>query len=127
MPGSFLDLTTGLVGLFAFADPAPAAAAEPASSPLAQLLPLIFIPFLFYFLILRPQQAQEKKRRATIEKVKKNDKVLTSGGIYGTVTSVDPDADRITVRVDDDKGVKMAFSKSAIVKVLEDGAAKADA
>ena len=127
MPGSFLDLTTGLVGLFAFADPVAAPAAEPAGSPLAQLLPLIFIPFLFYFLILRPQQAQEKKRRATIDRVKKNDKVLTSGGIYGTVTSVDPDSDKVVVRVDDDKGVKMSFSKSAIVKVLDEGTGKADA
>jgi preprotein translocase subunit YajC len=48
------------------------------------------IPFLFYFLIIVPQRQQEKKRRGMIESMKKNDKVLTSGGIYGTVISVDP-------------------------------------
>ena len=45
---------------------------------------------IFYFLILRPQQQQEQKRKAMIDAIKKNDKVVTTGGIYGTVISVDP-------------------------------------
>ena len=44
-----------------------------------------------------------------IEALKKNDKVLTAGGIYGTVVSVDPARDRVVLRVDDDKGVKLTI------------------
>ncbi len=63
--------------------------------------------------MIRPQQQQEKKRREMIDALKKNDKVLTSAGIYGTVVSVDNEDDRVVVRVDDDRGVKIAFSKAS--------------
>jgi preprotein translocase subunit YajC len=82
------------------------------------------IPFLFYFLILMPQQQQEKKRRAMIDNLKKNDKVLTSGGIYGTVMSVDTSNDKVVLRVDDERGVKLAFTKASVARVLETSADK---
>ena len=53
---------------------------------------LLPIPVLFYFMIWLPQQQQEKKRRAMIDAIKKNDKVVTAAGIFGTVISVDPAA-----------------------------------
>jgi len=84
--------------------------------PYIYLLP---IPFLFYFMIIRPQQQQERKRRAMIDALKKNDKVLTSGGIYGTVISVDTTQDRVVLRIDDEKGVKLACTKSSVARVLE--------
>lgn len=77
------------------------------------------IILLFYFLILRPQRRQEAKLKELLNSLKKNDKVLTSGGILGTVVSADPASDRVVVRVDDDKGVKLTFSKSSIVRVIE--------
>lgn len=92
-------------------------------SGLALLLP---IPFLFYFLIILPQQKQEKNRKTMIESLKKNDKVLTSGGIYGTVVSVDGGADRLVLRVDDDKGVKMSFTRSSVARVIEPSDKPAD-
>ena len=87
--------------------------------------PLLPIPFLFYFMIWLPQQQQEKKRRAMIEALKKNDKVVTAGGIYGTVVSVDPDQDKVVLRIDDDKGVKLTFTRSSVVRVLEASSEKA--
>jgi preprotein translocase subunit YajC len=72
-----------------------------------------------YLLLYRPQQQQEKKRRAMLEAIKKNDKVLTAGGIYGTIISVDTDQDKVVLRVDDDRGVRMAFTKASIVKVID--------
>ncbi len=84
------------------------------------LLPLIPIFILYYFLFIRPQQAESKKRKSQIEGLRKNDRVVTIGGIYGTVVSVDLEADRVTVRVDDDKGVKMVFTKSSVSRVLGD-------
>ena len=104
-----------------FAENAPAPAADPGASP----SPLSFLPYLLiiglwgYLLLFRPQQQQEKRRRELLAALKKNDKVLTAAGIYGTVVSVDPEADRVILRVDDDRGVRMVFSKTAIAKVLE--------
>ncbi len=84
-----------------------------------QYLPLLPIPFIFYFLLLRPQQQQDKKRRQMITAIKKNDRVLTAGGIYGTVTSVDLANDRVVLRVDDDGRVKIPFTMASIVRVIE--------
>ncbi len=75
--------------------------------------------FLIYFMILRPQKQQDQKRRAMIDAMKKNDKVLTTGGIYGTVISVDPSQDRVVLRVDDEKGVKVSFARSSVARVIE--------
>jgi preprotein translocase subunit YajC len=88
------------------------------------LLMLLPIPFLFYFLIWLPQQQQEKKRRAMIDALKKNDKVVTAGGIYGTVVSVDQAADKVVLRIDDDKGVKLTTTRSSVVRVIDSGAEK---
>ncbi len=90
---------------------------------------IMFAPVivLFYFMILRPQQQQEKRRLQTIQALKKNDRVLTNAGIYGTVVSVDPDSDKIVIRVDDDRGVKMAFSKASIARRIDSESEKASA
>ncbi len=89
-------------------------------------LPIYFVGFfvLIYFMILRPQKQQEQKRRAMIDGLKKNDKVLTSGGIYGTVISVDTAEDRVVLRIDDEKGVKASFAKSSVARVIEAKAEK---
>ncbi len=102
---------------------APAAAGDAAGSPLSGILSLV-LPLtpaflLFYLLVLRPQQQQERKRRETIGAMKKNDKVLTSAGIFGTVVSVDPESDRAVVRIDDDKGVKISILKSTVARVID--------
>lgn len=86
------------------------------ASTLFMLMPVIV---LFYFMMIRPQQQQERKRKQMVDALKRNDRVLTAAGIYGTVISVDTDADRVVLRVDDDKGVKIPFSKASIVRVLE--------
>jgi preprotein translocase subunit YajC len=82
---------------------------------------IIFLPimFVFYFLIILPQQQQDKKRRSMVENLKKNDKVLTTGGIYATVMSIDVSHDRVVLRVDDERGVKMTFTKASVARVLE--------
>jgi preprotein translocase subunit YajC len=79
---------------------------------------------LFYFLFIMPQQQQEKKRRAMIDGLKKNDKVLTTGGIYGTVMSVDAKSDKVVLRVDDERGVKLAFTRASVGRVLESSSDK---
>jgi preprotein translocase subunit YajC len=80
---------------------------------------LLPIPVLFYFLIWLPQQQQEKKRKEMIEAIKKNDKVVTIAGIFGTVVSVDPAQDKVVLRIDDDKGVKVSMTRASVARVLE--------
>ena len=96
--------------------PAPASGTE-SSLPTLIVLGPIFL--LFYLLLMRPQQQAEKKRKSLVEALKKNDRVMTSAGIYGTVVSVDQDHDRVVLRVDDDKGLKLTFSRSFVLKVVE--------
>jgi preprotein translocase subunit YajC len=79
---------------------------------------------MFYFLFILPQQQQEKKRRSMIDALKKNDKVLTSGGIYGTVISIDAKSDKVVLRVDDERGVKLAFTRASVARVLESSSDK---
>ncbi len=100
-------------------------AQEGSNSGLWQML-LTFLPVLplIYFLMIMPQQQQEKKRRAMIGGLKKNDKVLTTGGIYGTVMSVDAKNDKVVLRVDDERGVKLAFTTASVGRVIESSAEK---
>jgi preprotein translocase subunit YajC len=116
-----LDLLAALPLLFAANDPA--AGANP--SPFSTLLPLLPIPILFYFLMIRPKQVEDRKRQEMIGALKKNDKVMTTAGIFGTVVLVDPDHDRVVLRVDDDRGVKLTFSRSSVLKVVETSQEKA--
>jgi preprotein translocase subunit YajC len=81
------------------------------------LLPILF--FLYYFMVLRPGSQNERQRRQMLAELKKNDRVLTDAGIYGTVVSVDPESDKVVLRVDDDKGVKLTFIRSKVVRVLD--------
>ncbi|MFO0953878.1 MAG: preprotein translocase subunit YajC [Isosphaeraceae bacterium] len=81
----------------------------------------------FYLFLIRPPQQQEKKRQAMLNALKKNDRVLTAAGIYGTVVSIDDKQDRVSVRIDDDKGGKVVFTRASIVRILDgkEGADKA--
>jgi preprotein translocase subunit YajC len=106
-----------------FAQNAPAAGGTP--SPWASLLPFLPIIPLFYFLIIRPKQLEDRKRQAMIDALKKNDRVLTTAGIFGTVVALDTDHDRVVLRVDDDRGVKLTFSRGSVMKVLESSQEKA--
>ncbi|MFH0731829.1 MAG: preprotein translocase subunit YajC [Candidatus Omnitrophota bacterium] len=85
-------------------------APQSAPSPLANFVPLILIFGIFYFLLIRPQQKTQKKHQEMLTNLKKNDDVITTGGIHGTIVNVKDST--FTVRVDDN--VKLEISKSAI-------------
>ena len=108
----------------------PAAAKAPAAPAPADGMWNMIITFgpivlIAYIMILRPQKKRETNQKQLLNNLKKNDKVLTTGGICGTVMSADPASDRVVVRVDDDKGVKLTFTKASIVRVIEPPAEKA--
>ena len=91
---------------------------EAAQNPLPFFAMLGIIFAIVYFLVFKPQQNEEKKRTKMVEGLKKNDKVVTNGGIVGIVMNVK--GDEVILRVDDAKGVKMHFIKSAIAGTLEE-------
>ncbi len=84
---------------------------------IAQFLPIIAI---FYLLLIRPQQQQAKKLKLMLAALKRGDKVVTSGGLMGTIVGLDEH--KAVLRVADD--VKMEFLKSAIVSVVTEGQQK---
>jgi preprotein translocase subunit YajC len=86
---------------------------QSAASPLIQLFPLVLIFVIFYFLLIRPQKQKEKEHQKMLAGVNKNDEVVTSGGIHGTVVNVKEKT--LTLRIDDN--VKMEIEKSSIAYI----------
>jgi preprotein translocase subunit YajC len=90
-----------------------------AQSPWSGLLPpMILIAVFYYFMLLRPRAAEDRKRKAVLDGLKKNDRVVTAGGIIGTVTQVSTDGKEVTLKVDDSTRIK--FRRSSISSVLTD-------
>src|SRR4051812_24374934 len=96
----------------------PAAAADDPMGMFRLLMPLAVIMALFYMMMIRPQKRKEQELRNQVSNVKENDRVITIGGIYGVVTNVQRDAQRITIRVDESTGTKLRLNMSAIARVL---------
>ena len=67
-------------------------------SGIGQFIPLILIFVIFYFFLIRPQQKKVKEHKAMVESLKKDDKIVTTGGITGTITRV-VDNDKIEVEI----------------------------
>lgn len=74
-------------------------------------LPLIAIVVVFYFFMIRPQMKKAKEQKKYIEALKKGDKILTIGGIYGKIVEVRDDA---TIIMEVEDGTKMKISKNAV-------------
>ena len=87
--------------------------AQEGPSLLVTLLPLLLIFVVFYLFIIRPQKKREDQRKAMIEAVKKGDKIVTAGGLHGTVTQVD----ETSVLAQVDTNVKLRIDKNAIANV----------
>jgi len=85
---------------------------------IAQIFPMLIIIFVFMYLFaIRPQRKQEEQKRKMLEAVKKNDRVVTVGGVHGSVSAVKAETVILTVA----DNVQMKFSKSSIQKVLRKG------
>lgn len=119
----FISLMMVFTPAAALAETADAtAAAAPAmatGSPFAGILPLVLIFFVFYFLLIRPQQKRMKEHQAVLAGLKKGDKVVTGGGIIGKVTKL---VDAETLMVEIASGVEVSVLKSTVSGLV--GAAK---
>ena len=83
----------------------------PQVNPLVQFMPIILMFVIFYFLLIRPQQKKAKDLQAMIAGIKKGDKVVTTGGILGTVSSIQDD---YVVLMVGDSDTKIEVLKSAV-------------
>jgi preprotein translocase subunit YajC len=95
------------------------------SSPIFLLL-MVSLFFVFYFIVLRPQKREQAQRKAMLAGVKKNDRVVTIGGIRGVVTNVDPEADEVTIKVDEATNTKLRMTLSAIARIQGEESSKED-
>ena len=86
----------------------------PGGTSLLGLAPLLFIFAIFYFLLIMPQQRKQKKWQAMLSALKNGDRVVTSGGLRGTIISLKDDA--LTLRVPPDN-VKLEISRASVMSV----------
>ncbi len=92
-----------------------------AVNPIVNLLPLVFIFVIFYFLLIRPQRRREKEQKKTLENLAKNDEVVTSSGIHGTIVNVKEKS--IILRIDDNVKIELEKHCVAFVKKPQGAAA----
>jgi preprotein translocase subunit YajC len=85
-------------------------------NPIVSFVPMIVVIGILYMLIIRPQQQQAKEHRRMVDNLKTGDRVVTQGGIYGTVTSLKGNV--VQVKIADN--VRVDVSRSAISQVLLD-------
>ena len=91
-------------------------------STLMFFMPFIIIMVLFYLLLMRPQKREQQKRQQMLSAIKKNDRVVTIGGIHGVVTNVRPEADEVTLKVDEASNTKLRMTLSSVARVVGDEA-----
>ncbi len=84
---------------------------------IVQILPLVILFGIIYFLVIRPQQVQAKKHKEMVEALQKGDKIITAGGIHAEV--VKSEADFIKVKINDE-GVTVKLSKDFVARKIED-------
>jgi preprotein translocase subunit YajC len=95
---------------------------------LVQFLPLILIFVVFYFLLIRPQQRKAKDQKAMLGALRRGDRVVTGGGIIGTVARVDnPEAEEVIVEIAENVRVRVVRSTITTVVAKPDPAAAREA
>ena len=105
----------------AFAQTAPAAAAEGGlQSSLMSMLPIVLMFVVLYFIMIRPQMKKQKEHRAMVEALAKGDEVVTAGGILGRVSTLGDNF----IGVELASGVEVQLQRQAVVQVLPKGTMK---
>ena len=85
-------------------------------NPLMNLVPIAAIFAIFYFLLIRPQQKQQKEHDTMLKNLKAGDKILTSGGLYGTVNRLLGETD---LEVQFSQTVKLTVNRTAVTQVIK--------
>ena len=93
-----------------------AQAAAPPGGTLGQFVPIILVFIVFYFILIRPQQKKQKEHQALVEGLKKNDRIVTIGGLHGRILEVGEG----DVTIEIAKGVAVRHERSQIGTVVTD-------
>ncbi len=91
-------------------------AATPAPNPLVSFTPILVVCAILYLLVIRPQQKQAKELKKMVDDLKPGDRILTQGGIYGTIAAIKMNI--IVVKIAED--VKIEIARSAVVQKIVD-------
>jgi preprotein translocase subunit YajC len=84
------------------------------SSPLVTFVPLLLVFVLFYFLIIVPQRKRQRAVDAMLDNLKSGDKVVTNGGIYGTIVSIREDKRTMQLKISENPVVRVEVARTAI-------------
>ena len=97
----------------------PVAAAKPPGLA-SMLTPMLLIFGLFYLMFMMPERKKRANLKQQLDELKTNDQILTIGGILGTVSRVNKEADEVTLILDDSNNTRMKVVRSAIRQILTD-------
>jgi preprotein translocase subunit YajC len=112
-PGSFNVLVSAV-----FLAEGQAQADNPLQLLLGPWFPFIVIGVLFYFLLIRPERRKRSETAQMLDNLKKNDHVVTIGGIYGVVLNSQQGSEDVVIRVDEGNNTKLRVLRSAVSRVV---------
>jgi len=84
------------------------------SSPFTMLIPMVLVFVLFYFLIVVPQRKRQRSVDEMLNNLKSGDKVVTNGGIYGTIVSVRDDKRTVQLKISENPVIRVEVARTAI-------------
>ncbi len=84
----------------------------------AAFLPMAFLAVLFYMMLVRPERRRKEEHKKLVGNLKKHDRVVTIGGVYGMVANVAQSSPDITLLVDENSNTKIRVQRSAIARVI---------
>ena len=88
---------------------------------LLTFLPMMLAVLVIFFLFSqKPGQKENARTKELLDNLKKNDRIVTAGGILGTVVSIRGESDHVTIRIDENTNTKMQILKQSIIRVLND-------
>ncbi len=109
-----IDLEGGIMSYLFFAFANPSGTGE-GPSLITSFIPILLLFVIFYFLLIRPQQKKQKQHQDLVSNLRRGDKIVTNGGLYGSVVDVKDHV--IVLKVADD--VKVELVKNAVATVIE--------
>ena len=85
---------------------------------------LVGLFLLFYFIVILPERRRKADEAKMMSAMKKNDRIVTIGGIHGTIVSAPTDTDVVTIKIDEAGNTRVKINRSAIARIVQDGNSK---
>lgn len=97
------------------------AQADPPNQPAIPIwLPMAVIGVMFYLMLVRPERRKRAELTELLNNLKKNDRVVTIGGIFGTIVNAQQGSEEVTIKVDETSNTKLRVRRSAISQIIEE-------